>query len=955
MKTKLFLIVVLIGLITKDTFAQATKFWGMTNGGGASDVGVIFNTDNFGANQTVTYSFEKIEGENPTRTKLCETPNGKLYGMTSYGGVDGYGIIFSYDTVTEISTNLFDFDGVTNGSEPQGGLVLANNGMLYGMTTSGGTNDLGVIFEFDPSTNIYTKKLDFDGATNGKYPYGNLIQAQNGKLYGMASQGGINNLGVLFEYDILTDTYTKKLDFDGTNTGARPGGDLMQASNGNLYGITSAGGALGYGVIFEYDPVLDVYSNKYDFDLITGAGSFGSLLQASNGKLYGMTYYGGVNSLGVIFEYNITADTYTLILDFDGVTNGSLPNTDLVQASNGKLYGMTSEGGTNGLGVLFEYDYVLDTCIKKLDFDGAGNGSSPQGSLIQASNGKLYGLTTFGGNNDGGVLFDYNTLTDAYTKKLDFNVMPNGGNPVSSLLQASNGKLYGITTNGGTDENGVLFEYNPVTSTYSKKLDFETSTGNYPGGELIEATNGKLYGMTSQGGINDYGVLFEYDPLTESYTIKFNFDGMLNGGEPEGALLQASNGKLYGITNSGGANFSGVLFEYNLTTDTYLKKLDFDNVDGSYPSGNLIESTNGKLYGMTSGGGVNFKGVLFEYDPVTGIYTKKLDFDGTTNGGNPKGSLTQAINGKLYGMTRNGGVNDYGVIFEFDPATELYSKKLDFDGTTSGSSPKGSFLQAVNGNLYGITYSGGTNDMGVIFEYNPITDLYTKKLDFDGVNGSYSLGSLIEINNCINTTNAQTLVECAGFTITVGSNTYNSTGIYTDILAGFNGCDSTVTTDLTVENAIDVTVTNTSPTLTANQAGATYQWLDCDNANAIIPSETAQSFTATANGNYAVEVIVGSCVDTSACENISTVGIKETTKSSVSIYPNPTTGVFNVNLSNNKGLINYTISTVEGRLVVEGRTNESIITLDLQNESKGVYFLKINEENTSKTYKVIKE
>ena len=207
------------------------------------------------------------------------------------------------------------------------------------------------------------------------------------------------------------------------------------------------------------------------------------------------------------------------------------------------------------------------------------------------------------------------------------------------------------------------------------------------------------------------------------------------------------------------------------------------------------------------------------------------------------------------------------------------------------------------------------------------------------------------------TTGSQTLVECAGFSVTVGTNTYNATGVYTDVLTNAAGCDSTVTTDLTVEQAIDVTVDNTlTPTLSANQTGATYQWLDCDNGNAIIPSETAQSFTATVNGNYAVEITVGSCVDTSACENISTVGVKENANTSVSIYPNPTSGLFTISLTNLNGEVSYTITTLEGSIVKqENNISTSIINVNLSNESKGVYLLKINEANTNKVYKIVRQ
>ena len=173
---------------------------------------------------------------------------------------------------------------------------------------------------------------------------------------------------------------------------------------------------------------------------------------------------------------------------------------------------------------------------------------------------------------------------------------------------------------------------------------------------------------------------------------------------------------------------------------------------------------------------------------------------------------------------------------------------------------------------------------------------------------------------------------------------------------GPNNCDSTVTINLTVEPAIDITVSNTSPTLTANQSGASYQWLDCDNANAPIASETGQSFTATVNGNYAVIVTVGSCSDTSACENITGVGIKEAASNVVSIYPNPTSGLFTIRLANIKEAVSYTITTLEGRLVEQANNvTTNNIEVDLTDESKGVYLLRITEGNSNSIYKIVRQ
>lgn len=360
-----------------------------------------------------------------------------------------------------------------------------------------------------------------------------------------------------------------------------------------------------------------------------------------------MTNWGGVNDLGVLFEWDPANNAFAKKLDFNGVENGKNPQGSLVQADNGKFYGMTTIGGANDYGVLFEWDPVTNAYAKKLDFNGDANGSLPYGSLIQADNGKLYGMTSLGGENDCGVLFEWDPATDAYTKKLDFNGSENGCQPKGSLLKTDNGILYGTTTYGGTNGQGVLFEWDPVTDTYTKKLDFsEIIKAGYPIGSLVRANNGKLYGMTGY-------VIYEWDPVTNTFTNKHIYDSNLYS---TGSLVLADNGKLYGMTMEGGVGSccqggAGILFEWDTETDTFTKKMDFNRADnGRNPTDLLVRANNGKLYGMTSKGGEYDVGVIFEWNPATNTFTKKLDFNGDENGSNPQGSLMRADNGKLYGM-----------------------------------------------------------------------------------------------------------------------------------------------------------------------------------------------------------------------------------------------------------------------------------------------------------------
>jgi uncharacterized repeat protein (TIGR03803 family) len=124
----------------------------------------------------------------------------------------------------------------------------------------------------------------------------------------------------------------------------------------------------------------------------------------------------------------------------------------------------------------------------------------------------------------------------------------------------------------------------------------------HPSGSLVQAANGKLYGMTADGGSSGYGVIFSFDPSSSTYTKLMDFIGV-NGTSPHGGLVQASDGKLYGMTNGGGSNSYGVIFSYNPSTSTYIKLMDFGGANGACPNGNLMQANDGKLYGMTTIGG----------------------------------------------------------------------------------------------------------------------------------------------------------------------------------------------------------------------------------------------------------------------------------------------------------------------------------------------------------------
>lgn len=742
-------------------YKSQSEIWGV-NASGVNGLGSIYTLPTGNTALAAQYSFTGNPGSGPQYTKLLEVPGGKLYGMTNAGGINNLGVIFEYDTAANTYVKKFDFSTLM-GANPKGSLMMAGNGKLYGMTQFGGASNQGVIFEYDLTTGTYTKKVDFTGATGlavGAQPFGTLIESapNSGKLYGMTQLGGSGAAGVIFEYDYLSNIYTKKVDFTG-NAGAAPGGNpygQLTKAGSNFYGLTNIGGANNAGVLFEYDYTNNVYTKKVDLIAATGSRPQSSLLLVGS-VLYGTHVVGGAGAPagGVIFKYDYGTNTYTKLTDLVQVSNGgSSPACDLIQAANGKLYGMTRIGGVYSGGVIFEYDITGPTYTKKYDLGiTTATGSVPIGSLIQASTGKLYGMTSAGGTYSVGVIFQYNISTNAYVKKIDLN-FSNGGNPNGGLIQAGNGKLYGMAASGGTAvaSTGVIYEYDKTTQTYTKKVDLNATTGNTPYGSLIEASNGRLYGLTSGGGANSLGTLIEYDYSGNTFTKKVDFNGSAGtslGGAPYGSLVQFSgNSKLYGMTKQGGTAGLGTIFEYDYSANTITKKQDLTAANGYSAYGSMVESS-GKLYGMTSLGGANSLGVIFEYDPATNTYTNKIDLTGISGlapGSMPFGSMVQSPTvGILYGMTRNGGANDLGVIFEYNVSTNTYTNKYSMTAS-GGSQPWGSPIKAANGKLYGVTNMGGANSSGALFEYDIAASTYTKKIDFSSSTGNFpTYTQLLEI------------------------------------------------------------------------------------------------------------------------------------------------------------------------------------------------------------------
>ncbi len=719
-----------------STASSAQQLWGTTSAGGSNNLGVVFSADPNGTAVSTLKQFTyttTVKEATPQSTGLLKASNGNFYGMTQGGG-GGLGALFEYNLSNGTYTKLHDFAGApSDGSYPVGTVVQTSNAKLYGMTTRGGSSDQGIIFEYDITSKAYTKKIDFDGTT-GNSPQGSLIAATNGKLYGTTASGGSSGNGTVFEFDPASGTITKRANFDYSTLGGAPWGDFVQTADGKLYTMTSVGGSGDGGTIVLFDPVAGTIAVKANLTTATGYNPYGSLTLASNGKLYALNAYGGTAEYGTLIEFDPTTSSFTKKYDFTA-GSGSYPYGSLALATaTGKLYGLTTRGGTNDVGVIFEYNPATNAFTKKIDLATSLGNSANYGAML-LSGGKFYGMLPAGGANNTGVIFEYDPATNQYTKKFDFGSAGDGQFPPGELTIGPDNKIYGVTENGGANNNGVIYQIDPGTNVFTKKANFSSATGTLPIGRMIAAGN-KFYGTTFYGGVKNAGTIYEYDIASATITKKFDFDFDVSGGEPYSGLTKGPNGKLYGVTSSGGAAYGGTLFEFDPSTGATVLKVTFDLTTIRSSQAGLILAPNNKLYGVGSGG-ANSRGGIFEYDPLTGVYATKVSFSSVAPAPNfPRATLALASNGKLYGVTAQGGANGSGCIFEYDPGTTTVTTKYSFPANVSSFlAIYSGLIQSSNNKLYGMTNNGGTKGHGSIFEFDPATSTFTTQFSFSGPDG----------------------------------------------------------------------------------------------------------------------------------------------------------------------------------------------------------------------------
>jgi len=271
-----------------------------------------------------------------------------------------------------------------------------------------------------------------------------------------------------------------------------------------------------------------------------------------------------------------------------------------------------------------------------------------------------------------------------------------------------------------------------MTVTLNTLVSFNGTDGRGPAGGLIANNSGDLFGTTSTGGAFGFGTVFELVKHGGSYTptTLFSFDGT-DGSGPVGSLIADSKGNLFGVTSQGGANNDGTVFEiakHGSHYDSSLTTLVSFDIAATHPTANLIMDADGNLFGTTFDGGQFNQGTVFEILNTGSGYastpTILVNFMGGTDGENPRGLIMDA-NGNLFGTTSPGPFSPFGTVFEIAKTPSGYdgtpTTLFSFDGT-DGAVPVGSLIADHitdhNGDLFGTTFLGGASNDGTVFQIN---------------------------------------------------------------------------------------------------------------------------------------------------------------------------------------------------------------------------------------------
>jgi uncharacterized repeat protein (TIGR03803 family) len=477
------------------------NFYGTTFAGGGNNDGTIFSMTPSGSLTTLV-SFGGSNGVNPY-AGLVQGSAGDFYGTTSGGGSLGYGVIFQLIVSGNSSggppvlTSLVDPSGQADGRGlVQMKLTDANGNPLANtsVTVAVDANTISTIpIPGDlTSVNVLT---DANGVASAYVTFNNSAT----DVLAATTQSGTQTIALSINivhpsvaapvFSLAAGTYAtaQTVTITSPTSGASirytTDGSTPTETNGNLYSgpltlsSTTTLAAIAFESGFADSPVTNGTYTIDNSPVITSVASFSllysftgnrdgfspsSLIQGTDGRLYGTAPFGGTNYDGIVFAVNPNGTGFTAIYSFTWGNDGGAPQGGLIQGTDGRLYGTTQRAGANGAGTVFAVNPDGTGFTTLCSFaSGSNNNRYPYASLVQGTDGRLYGTTYQGGANGYGTVYAVTTDGTSFTTLYSFANGADGSYPQSNLIQGSDGRLYGTASGGGANGNGTVFAINP--------------------------------------------------------------------------------------------------------------------------------------------------------------------------------------------------------------------------------------------------------------------------------------------------------------------------------------------------------------------------------------------------------------------------------------------------------------------------------------------------------------
>ncbi len=678
----------------------------------------------------------------PDGTTIAQGRDGNLYLTSQFGGPSTAPTLFKV-TPAGVLTSVYSPGGILFGT------TLGTDGDIYASNYNGGANGFGDLFKVTPSgtaTLLYTF-LFSSGPAN---PYAPPIEAASGIYYGTTIESeerdgyvpesvaySVTPAGVFKIVHTFTGT-------DGQNVYA----SLVQGTDGNFYGCSAAGGTDNDGVIFKMTAAGTV-TVLHNFAGTDGAGCYYSLVQGTDGNFYGVAG-GGADSVGVVFKIS-PSGVYSVIHNFNGTTDGSYPNASLIQATDGNLYGVTGSQGNGDAGSIYKVTTagVLTTLYS---FTSGADGGIPQTALMQHTNGLLYGSTYTGGDlncfttvyyggqsviNAGcGVIFSLNIKAKPFVRLVstsgkvgskigvlgqDFSassVVKFNGMTATTVTRTGTTFLMATVPAGATDGK-VTVTTGTTTLTSAQKFVVHNSwssgaampTARFGAFTGAIGTNIYVVGGATNSGYQVTGVNEIYNTSTNKWTT--------GASDPNPRELGASavvNGILYVIGGStSGSNPVNLVEAYNPVSNSWTTKSAMPVAMNSMPA--VVDK--------------NIIYVIGGYDPNTQVwYDTAQSYNTTTDTWTTKAPMSVATSWEAVGLLGTTIVAADGNIAPSGASTgasEGYSvtnntwKQLTADPTPRQQS----CFAAINGQLFAAGGAGSTTVLSLNEVYNLTSNSWT--------------------------------------------------------------------------------------------------------------------------------------------------------------------------------------------------------------------------------------